>query len=195
MRARATANGTPLVRAVAARAGDWQIHSEQPVDDPPLRGGLQFVPQGTVAQHRLGAEQPFDDGQSTGDVPVVEAFADTGETVRPSVRLVDGLEAGQRSTGQGDQQFFSADLGRVVVQRSQSPLDQADPVLRSPAFHEAPGFRPVAGAGARSCRSRLRKIRYEGPRDQRVQLTGLDGPGTEQLEVGQHPGRRIRQHR
>lgn len=76
---------------------------------------------------------------------MIEAFAHTGEAVGPSVCLVDGLEAGQWRTGEGDQQFFAPDLGRVVVQRSEGAVDQADPVPRSPAVHQAHGPVPVAG--------------------------------------------------
>lgn len=143
--ARTGVDGTAGVGAPADGAGTEQVGPEQSVGDPPLRGGFQFVPQRAVAQQRLRTEQPLDYGQRTGDVPVVEAFPDTGEAVRPSVRLVDGLEAGQRSAGQGDQELFAADLGRVVVQWREGPFDQADPVLCSPAFHEARRSRPVTG--------------------------------------------------
>lgn len=60
-----------------------------------------------------------------------------------TVRRVDGLQAGERSTGQRGEQFLPADLGRVVVQRGQHPVDQTDPVPGAPAVDEARLPRPV----------------------------------------------------
>ena len=118
-------------------SGPGQAGPEQPVGDPPQRRRLQLVPQRAAAQQRVGAEQALDDGQRTGGVAVVQACADVDEAVRMTVRLVDGPQAGQRRAGQRDQQFLAADLGRVVVQRDQHPVDQADPVLGAPALDEA----------------------------------------------------------
>lgn len=103
---RAVPVGAAGARAHAVGSGSDQARSEQPVRDPLPRGRLQFVPEGAVAQQCVGAEQALDDGQRTGGVAVVQAFAHAGEAVRTTVRLVDRLQAGQRGTGQGNQQFL-----------------------------------------------------------------------------------------
>lgn len=124
-------------------------------------------------------------------VAVVEAFADAGEAVRTAVCGVDHLEAGERSTGQRDQQFLPSDLGGIVVERGQHPVDQADPVPGAPALHEVRPprrvRRPGRGGGGRV-------PRYEGRCDQRVQPVRPDRPGAQQFQVGQHPGRRVGQY-
>ncbi len=160
VRARSTVARTAIARAtmveeVASRAGVEQVRPEQPVGDAALGGRFQLVPQRTAAQHRLGPEQPFDDGQRSGDVPVVQAFPDPGQAVGTPVRRVDGLEAGQRRTGKGDQEFFPADLGGVVVERGQHPVDQPDPV---------PGPRHSTKRGC-PARSVARGRRAPGPAD------------------------------
>jgi hypothetical protein len=111
---------------------------------------------------------------------MAQAFADAGEAVRMTVRLIDCLQAGKRSTGQCGQQFLRPDLGRVVVQRGQYPVDQADPVLSSPALHEARLSCPVRSPG----RTGRRIIRYQCRGDQRVQPIDLDQTGADQFQVG-----------
>lgn len=123
-------------------------------------------------------------------VPVVQAFADAGETVRSAMGLVDGLEAGQRRTRQGGEEFLSSDLGRFVVQCGQYAVDQADPVPGAPALHEAGLSRRVRwpeGAGRPM-------VRYECRGDERVQSVDLDESGAEQFEVGQDPCGRVGQN-
>ena len=109
-----------------------------------------------------------------------------------AVRLVDRLQAGQRSAGQRGQQLLPPDLGRVVVQRGQHPVDQADPVPGSPALHEARLPRPVRGVGAAPAGA---MVRYQRRRRPAGAAVGVDQPGAEQLQVGQHPGRRVGQDR
>ena len=71
--------------------GRGQPGPEQAIGDPPSRGGLEFVAEGTVAQQRRGTEQPFDLGQRTGTVTVVEPFANARQRLRTTVRPVDDL--------------------------------------------------------------------------------------------------------
>lgn len=108
-----------------------------------------------------------------------------------TVRRVDGLQAGEWSTGQRGQQFLPADLGRVVVERGQHPVDQTDPVPGSPALDEARLPRPVRDPG----RTGRRVTRYERGGDQGVQPPGIERTGAEQVQVGQHPDRRVGQNR
>lgn len=176
-----------LVGFVADGRGPGQPCPEQSVGDPLSRARFQLVPQRALAQNGAGAQQIFDDGQRTGDVTVVETLTNAGETVRPTMSPIDGLQTRQRSPGQGDQQFLSADLGRVVIERDQHTADQTDSVLLAPALHQVRPVRPLRSP----IRIDRRTIRYQRGGDQRMQPVGCDRTGVDQFQVGRRPGRRI----
>ncbi len=142
-------------------------------------------------QHRPGAEQPLDDGQRPGGVPVVQPFPHAGQVVRAAVCLVDRLEAGQGSAGQRDEQFLPPDLVRTVVQGRQYPVDQPDPVPLPPALHDSRLLGGVRGPGLPGGRM----AGHQRPGDQRMQPVRMDRPAMQQLQIGRNPGRRIGQHR
>lgn len=181
------------VRTVGSGSGRTRVEpgAEQPVGDALLRGRLQRVPQSAAAQEGGGPQQPLHDVQRAGGVSVAQAFADAVETLRLAVGRVDGLEAGERGAGQLRQQLLAADLDRIVVQGREDAVDQTDPVPVSPALHHVRLPRPVRPSG----RSARCTVRYERGGDERMQLSGLDLRGSEQFQVGQHPGRGIGQDR
>ena len=99
--------------------------------------------------------------------------------------------AGKRRAGQRDQQFLAPDLGRVVVQRRQYAVDQADPVTGAPALDDAGSSRRIRGA--RDTGSRPARHQRRG--DQREQTHGVDRAAADQFQVGQDPGRGVGQDR
>lgn len=76
-----------------------------------------------------------------------------------------------------------------MIQRHEDPVDQTDPVPNSPALHEVWFSRPggYGGAGGRCV------VGYECRGDQGVQPARLDRTGADQVQIGQHPGRRVGQ--
>ena len=139
----------------------------------------QLVPQRAVPQQRLGAEQSLDVGQCAGGVAVVQAGADVRQALRMSVRLVDGLQAGQRRTGQRGQQLLPADLGRVVVQRASTPSTR--PIrCRSPRQSTRRDAGPAGPAVDRPGRC----ARYQRRGDQRMQPSASISPARSSSRSG-----------
>lgn len=163
----------------------------QPVRDAAFGRGFQFVAEGALAQHGVGAEQPFDGRDGAGGVAVVEQSPDVREVGRVAVGFVDGAQAWQWRAAEGDQQLLTPQFGGVVVDRAEHAVREGDPVLGAATCDQPRAGRLRAPGAVPRCPARCRERR----RHQGMQAAQVDQPGAQQLQIREDPGRRVREDR
>lgn len=149
--------------------------------DPAEYGLVEFVPQRAAARQRERAEQPFNDGQRTHDVAVVDPSTHVHEAFRVPVCLVDRVQTRRSVAAQRDQQLIAAELVGVVVQRDEHAVHQTDAMCGTSAVDQA-RIRWLLGA----CSPMMW-------RDEWMQLAEIEQARVEQFQIERWPGGRMRQ--